>query len=334
MTPTVNPVRSLVHESVFHEVARWTVGLVEDAHHPDDLRDRILGHLSGKGRLLPEGRFSPWPFLTLLSYQTASGQPANAAVPAAAAIEIMVACADLIDDVQDGDTPVEGNGSAGEALESVWVMLLLAQSSLVRSADAGVPRERVLDACHRFVRWPVRAMGGQHQDIALEHDPDASLQQSLEMTALKSASLTRCAAEVGAALASSDADVIDLYGEFGRHLGMVGQLMNDIAAVWPNGADKSDLRLGKKTPPIVAGLEAARRGDERAMPVLRLFDTLQAGVPVTRALEDEVKWALWECGAIQQTWKAAAFERNAANRVVDELCTQVPEAFKLKHLID
>ena len=330
-----NAVRAMIPEPVFREVATHLCELVDGAGYPNDLATLVLHHLSGKGRLLPEGRFSPWPFLTLLSYETASGGPANAAIPAAAGIEILVACADLIDDVQDGELEHVERKEVSDVLEVVWVLNFLCEESLLGSTNRGIAPERALDAARRMSGWSLRAMGGQHRDIAWEGADGISLRQSLEMTALKSASLTCCATEVGASLATSEPTVIDLYRDFGRRLGMVGQLMNDIAAVWPGGPRKSDLQLRKKTPPIVAGLEAASRGDERAFPVARFYGGLRGDCSVAGDQdEDAVKWALWDCGAIQRTWEAAALERAAAHKTIEDLGQHIPNAGLLKRLID
>jgi geranylgeranyl pyrophosphate synthase len=281
--------------------------------------------------LLPEGRFSPWPFLTLISFQTVSGLSAYPAVNAAAGIEAMVACADLIDDVQDGDRAIETRKDASDILEVVWVLQFLAGLSVSQLANPYVSPHRTLNALSLLNARALTAMGGQHKDMASESQSKITLTESLEISALKSGTLTRCAAEVGAALGTDDDETIGFYGEFGFHLGMVGQLMNDISAVWPGGPVKSDLRLRKKTPPIVAGLEAAERGDIRARPVARFYG--EQPMEHAAGSEAEVRWALWECGAIERTWTAAAVERAAARRTIERLTERVPNARLLKHLI-
>lgn len=329
-------VRSLVPATVFQEVATHLRKLLSASDCPSALHDRVLAHLSGKGRLLPEGGFSPWPFLTLMVYQTITGQVPSAAVPGAAAIEVLVACADLIDDVQDGEFVPSDTHSISDVLEVVWVLQFLAQESLVQSGGCMIPDRRVSDAGLRLSRLAIRAMNGQHCDIASNGSVGVRIRESLETSLLKSASLTRCAAEVGAALATDDAQVISAFGDFGVHLGMVGQLMNDIAAVWPGGPKKSDLRLGKMTPPIVAGVEAGRRGNPDGVMVARFIERVSSvgSDEITDVDVEQAKWALWRSGAIQEAWTAAAIERAAGQRCARDLANSIPAAADLVHLID
>jgi geranylgeranyl pyrophosphate synthase len=334
MQPAGVNARSLVSTNIFQEVADYLRGLLAGTECPQALRDLVISQLSGKGRLLPEGTFSPWPFLPLITYQTASGEEPRAAVPAAASIEMMVACADLIDDLQDGEADLSGRQAVSEAFEVVWMLHYLSQKALLECQCRGIPERRLLNAARRVDGWAIRAMSGQHRDIASEALEGVAVEESLQMSLLKSASLTRCAAEVGASLATDDEEVIRSYGEFGMHLGMVGQLMNDIAAVWPGGPNKSDLRLGKMTPPITAGLRAARAGHPDGVRVSKFIERVACEEAISDKDVEEVKWALWECGAIREVWTAAAIERAAGQRTVRELASKVPEAATLVHLID
>ncbi len=77
------------------------------------------------------------------------------------------------------------------------------------------------------------------------------------MTRRKAGSLAAMACQVGAAVAVDDPAILELVGDFGRHVGVVAQLLNDLAGVDPDSASRgSDLRRGKKTLPIAYALAA------------------------------------------------------------------------------
>ena len=188
---------------------------------------------------------------------------------------------------------------------------MLCGAAITRSTERGVAQSRVLRGLDILQGLSLDALRGQVLDMHLETRGDVTLEDSLGATQLKSASLTRCAAELGAAFGSDDTEEIELYARFGWHFGIVTQLMNDIAAVWPGGLDKSDLRLGKKTLPIVFALNLPRDTSRHTEIVRAYYD---AGDKVSPA-DDEVKWALWRCGAIHYTWLVAASEKAKAARI-------------------
>ena len=232
---------------------------VQAARLGPELADAVLEALSGPTRVLPEGKASPSAALTFAAYTSVARGRSIAAVPAAAAMEMLLAAGDLIDDIQDGEAPLpDDRHSAGLVLEAVSALLMLCCAAMTRSTDRGVAQSRVLRGLDILQGLSLDALRGQALDMGLERRGDVTLEDSLEASQLKSASLTRCAAELGAALGSDETEEIELYARFGWHFGIVTQLMNDIAAVWPGGSDKSDIRLGKKTLPIVFALSLPR----------------------------------------------------------------------------
>ena len=66
------------------------------------------------------------------------------------------------------------------------------------------------------------------------------------------------ACQVGAAVATDDPEILALLGAFGRHVGVVAQLRNDLAGIASDGAQRgTDLRRKKKTLPITYALRCA-----------------------------------------------------------------------------
>ena len=146
---------------------------------------------------------------------------------------------------------------------------------------------------------------------------------------MKSASLVRCAAELGASLGSDDTGEVCLYAEFGWHYGLMVQLMNDIAAVWPGAKDKSDLRLRKKTPPIAFALNLAHGSSHYSGIVRSFYEQSGCDLPT----EADVKWALWRCGAIHFAWAVAAREKAKLEQIAETLFRGKSQDWPLARLL-
>jgi geranylgeranyl pyrophosphate synthase len=305
--------------------------IVRSARLSSSLQDAVLKALSGPTRVLPEGKPSACAALTLGSHSSAACEESLQAVPLIAAMEILTATGDFIDDIQDDEAaPPDDRRSVGQALEIVAVLLILCHSAIQRAAETGVPGGRVLRALRRLDELGVDALRGQTQDMDLEDRTSVSVEESLNASGLKSASLTRCAAELGASLGTDDTAEIELYGRFGWHFGMTKQLMNDVAAVWPGARDKSDLRLRKKTLPVVFALNLPGDSSRHA----RAVRAYHADAGDSDISEEEVKLALWRCGAIHYTWIVAATEKAKAQRIGRTLSAVSPGDWPLGRLLN
>ena len=288
------------------------LGIVRAAHLSRTSEGAVLDALGGRSRVLPEGKPSPCAALTFLSFSSAAGDESLQATPAVAAMEMLMAAGDLIDDIQDGEAGLpDDRHSLGQVLEIVSLLLMLAHRAIGSLAEKGVPASRVLTGLRVFDTLGVDALRGQTLDMDLETRQDVSIEDSIAASRLKSASLTRCAAELGASLGTDDAGEIERYGQFGWHFGLLMQLMNDVAAVWPGAREKSDLRLRKKTLPITFALNLPRGSSRHAHVIQSYYES--NGTP--RSSELEVKWALWSCGAIHYAWIVAAREKAKAQEI-------------------
>ena len=304
---------------------------VHDARLSGPLEEAVLEALSGEARVLPEGKANGCVALTFATHSRATHEESLQVVPVAAAMEMLMAAGDIIDDVQDDEAELPSDRrSFGRVLETVSMLLMLSHSAAQRAVLRGTPPDRVLKALRCLDEWGVAALRGQTQDVELEERARVSVQESMSVTALKSASLARCAAEMGASLATDDTDEIDLYGRFGWHLGLTQQLMNDVAAVWPGAPVKSDLRLGKKTLPVVFAL-SLRPGHSRHAQVVRSHHDEGSR---SQTSEEEVKQALWRCGAIHYTWIVAAREKAKAAHIGDILAAESPGEWPLARLLN
>ncbi|MEO6458415.1 MAG: polyprenyl synthetase family protein [Chloroflexia bacterium] len=205
-----------------------------------------------------------WPLAVALSYQAAS-QPKDrdnwtSAVPAVAAVEIAMAAADLLDELTDHDpSPVIERYGPGQALNAGNLMLVMAQQSLLRDAlkNRGDQALSALDALQNML---VEAAVGQHLDMLYERmgSAEVTVEMSNAMTQMKAGALISGACRIGALTAGAPAQVVELLARFGREIGGIAQLENDLRDVLPLSAlvgatpnqQKTDLLLRKRTLPI------------------------------------------------------------------------------------
>jgi geranylgeranyl pyrophosphate synthase len=291
-------------------------GTVQSSRLGGMLEHRILEALSGATRVLPEGKPNLCSAVTLLSYSSAGGKDLRQAIPAVVAMEMLVSAYDIVDDLEDDEVPLPDNRrSMGYVLEVVCSLLMLCHRALETLAMRGVPPQTVLEAFKTIDRLGVDSLRGQTLDMDLEDRKLVTIETAMAASSLKSASLVRCCAELGAAVATDSVDLITRHAEFGWHFGLTLQLMNDIAAVWPGGSAKSDLRLRKKTLPIAFALSAPVDSNPHLATVRDFF--LADGE--TPRSEKEVKWALWRCGAIHYTWIVSAWHKARATEISHEL---------------
>jgi len=194
------------------------------------------------------------PALALLS-SGATGGTAEAAIPAAVAVELVHNFSLLHDDVMDRDQlrrhrptawTVFGNAQtilAGDAL------LALATRTLAGSGPAVDHLGRaVVELCH-----------GQSQDMAFESRADVSLEECLAMAGRKIGSLLGAACGLGGLLGGGTPQDIARLTGFGLHLGLAFQLVDDLLGIWGDPAFtgkpvRSDLHSRKRSLPVVAAL--------------------------------------------------------------------------------
>jgi geranylgeranyl pyrophosphate synthase len=286
--------------------------IVEIIHSADlgaGLQKSVLDALGSKTRVLPEGKPNLCSALIIRSHESAGGRDTSEIRPVVAAMEMLLAAYDVVDDLEDDEVPIpEDRRDLGQTLETVCSLLMLCHKAIGRLSDSGMPPGRVLNLYKIIDKLGLDALRGQNMDMAFELQSDVPVEAAINASSLKSASLVRCAAELGAAAATGDEDIIRLHAHFGWHFGLVLQLMNDISAVWPGESQKSDLRLKKKTLPIAFALSLAEsNGDRQHSRVVKRY---YEGDRSTS--EDDVKLALWRCGAIHYTWIVAAKAKASA----------------------
>jgi geranylgeranyl diphosphate synthase type I len=197
------------------------------------------------------------------------------AIWAAVAVELVHNFSLVLDDVQDGDElrrgrpavwKVWGTGqaiNAGAALEalvtrSVVDLLPARHSDRTRPALA-LLSEAMLALCR-----------GQVLDLQFEQRIDVSVDEYIEMITLKTGALFECAARLGGVAAGAGEASLSRAGQFGHHLGLAFQVIDDILGVFGTTQQTgkrvgSDLKNGKKTLPTLVALKSGPAGNRRVL---------------------------------------------------------------------
>ncbi|NEC91598.1 polyprenyl synthetase family protein [Streptomyces sp. SID12501] len=198
----------------------------------------------------------------VLTAAAALGGRREAAVRAAAAVELIHNFTLLHDDVMDRDTTrrhrptawtVFGDADAilaGDALQAL-ALLLLAEDPHPASAVAAA----------RLASCVVELCEGQHVDTAMEKrgPGEVTLDECLAMAEAKTGALLGCACALGALYAGGSAEDVEAMDAFGREAGLAFQLIDDVIGIWgdPSRTGKpagADLVARKKSLPVVAAL--------------------------------------------------------------------------------
>jgi geranylgeranyl diphosphate synthase type I len=249
---------------------------------------------SGGGKMLR-------PALVLVSAEAVGGR-AEAAMPAAAALELVHNFTLIHDDIEDNSDTRHGRDTvwriAGvpQAINAGDGMFVLAQRTMLRLADSGVEPDRVLAAATALNEACIQLCEGQYMDIGFETRPRVSQAEYERMIAGKTAALLGASMAIGAITGGADDVTVSAFGECGRLLGRAFQVQDDVLGIWGDTGVTGkpvadDIRSKKKSFPIVWAFDHAR-DDELAR-----LDRAYNADPISDADVDAVLDVLDSMGA-------------------------------------
>jgi geranylgeranyl diphosphate synthase, type I len=233
------------------------------------------------------------PALTMLAAQAAGGDPALA-VPAAVAVELVHNFSLLHDDVMDNDVERRHRPTAWTvfgvpaAILAGDALLTLAVETARRDSRPDVAGEVIAclnDAVQRLIV-------GQSADVDFERRTDVTLPECLSMAAGKTGALMRCSSAIGAIAVGADSATVATLAEFGDHLGLAFQLVDDLLGIWgsPSVTGKpalADLRARKKSMPVVAALNSGTEAAARLAELYFEADAPLSGIDAADSVDDE-----------------------------------------------
>jgi geranylgeranyl diphosphate synthase type I len=253
--PAFARARDLVTPALREAVERLSAGI----------REVVVYHLGwaevGGRSAESDGGKAVRPALAFACAEAVGSRP-EVAIPGAVAVELVHNFSLLHDDVMDGDTERRHRPTAwsvfgvGEAILAGDALLSLAHELLIDP-----PTEDRLRAASALSDATTSMITGQAEDLSFERRTDVSVAECLAMLEHKTAALIACSCRVGGILGGAGDRTVRVLGEFGLHLGLAYQAIDDVLGIWgrPETTGKpawSDLRQRKKTLPVAAALEA------------------------------------------------------------------------------
>jgi geranylgeranyl diphosphate synthase type I len=201
------------------------------------------------------------PALAVLAAEAAWADP-EVGVPGGVAVELVHNFSLIHDDIIDADTErhhrptVWSLYGVGPAIVAGDALQILAHQVLLES-----PSGRGPEGSTALAAATAAMIAGQADDIAFETRRDVTVEQCMAMCAAKTGALLGCAASIGAILAGAPAATVGALRDYGRHLGLAFQAVDDLLGIWgdPSRTGKpagSDLRQRKKSMPVVSALAA------------------------------------------------------------------------------
>lgn len=225
---------------------------------PTELHEAMRYAVLGGGKRLR-------PLMTVASYEAAGGVPQerNAAFDAGLGIELLHCYSLVHDDLpcMDNDMMRRGRLSVHKAFGEATAILVgdaLQALAFGVIAQAGGPRAALLTAELAHAAGSRGMVGGQMLDLLGEGQ--AQVIEDIErIDRWKTGALFVCCCRVGGIMAGADDVTLQSLTEYGKALGVMYQISDDImdvsAAKGPKSADE---QVGKLTYPAALGLAGAR----------------------------------------------------------------------------
>jgi geranylgeranyl pyrophosphate synthase len=225
--------------------------------------------LSRPGKSLSGDQGWTWGFLPLLVCEAAGGQ-ATSALPLAVMAECFIAAADVLDDVQDADSPdgLERLCGVPTAINTGLFLLFLSQIAVHRLHAQNLPPTVITEVSRTMAVAGARACTGQQLDVEAGSDVLSEAVYT-EMIGLKSGALVEGLCRAAAIVAGATPSATDLFGRFGCAVGMALQVNNDVRAVAAPTTRRGDLAAGKCTLPLVFALQQSPAPARAALAQLR-----------------------------------------------------------------
>ncbi len=263
------------------------------------------------------------PALALMSAR-AAGAAAERGVPAAVACELVHNFSLVHDDVMDGDLERRHR-------PTVWARFGTSSAILAGDALLALANEVLAEAPTATAGWAVRCLNattrrliaGQQADLAFEGRDDVGLEECQTMAGDKTGALLGCAASLGAVLVDAPASLALGLAEYGQHLGLAFQLVDDLLGIWGTSERTgkpvwSDLRSQKKSLPVVAALAGEQPAADR-------FRALYCGeAALTEDRLEEAAALVEEAGGRRWAERRAAEESAAALGLLADLGLPAP----------
>lgn len=201
------------------------------------------------------------PILCILACNAAGGD-VQKAIPAAIPLELIHNFSLIHDDIQDKDKlrhnrptiwALWGNPKALVAGNNLRVIADITMNNLIRT---GLTVNKCLKLNYILNQACLEMIEGQYLDIKYEGHTCLTTELYLEMISKKTGALISSAIKIGASLATENQDKLNAFNDFGKFLGIVFQITDDILGIWGTEAKTgkavgADIIRKKNSLPII-----------------------------------------------------------------------------------
>jgi len=196
----------------------------------------------------------PWSLLPLIVCEAICGHYEHA-IPAAAAFQLLLGAGDVFDDIEDADSSESLSSRYGSAVATnvATTLLILAEKAITRLKRKGRKDGLIVHIIDVVNSYYITACAGQHLDLSLNFEMAVLEDVYLRVITMKSASQIECSCRVGALLANTKQELVEIFAKFGYNLGIASQISNDIQGVI-NGSDIANRTI---TLPLIYALNQA-----------------------------------------------------------------------------
>jgi len=242
------------------------------------LYDIMAYHLGWENRSEQDGPATPTDrrhgVLCLVANRAAGGDT-DAALPAAAAVELVEKFCQIHDDVQGGKPKRDDRDAVwwvwgpAQAINAGDGMHALARLSLFQLLDRGVEAEMAFRAVQALDEASLKACEGRFLDLQAQERVDVSVDSYLKMATDKAGALYSCALELGAMLAGASDESLELLRQAGAEFGVALHIQHDLSelsrTVSASEYVSEDMMNKKKLLPIVMAFESGTVHDRRRL---------------------------------------------------------------------
>ncbi|HEY5574894.1 MAG TPA: class 1 isoprenoid biosynthesis enzyme [Anaerolineales bacterium] len=174
-----------------------------------------------------------------------------------------------------------------------------------------------------FNRMALKVCAGQHVDLTIRV-PDLS--QVWQSVAAKSGDFFALACWIGARAATDEPDLLESMTIYGRHLGILIQIANDIEGLWGKDGSNSDLANGKVTLPVAFALSVLPPADTTILKQLILAKNKNS--------EASARRLILSCGGLIYLMLEAEKHRQQAKAALNGLPMNEPHREELLNILD
>ena len=210
------------------------------------------------------------PILSLMATE-AFGGTINEAIKPALAVEFFHNFTLIHDDIMD-DAPLRRNKPTIHALHGTNVGILSGDALLIKSYQFFEDLEPILfkKCLQLFSETGIKICEGQQMDINFEKEENISFEDYILMITYKTGVLSAAALKIGAMIARASQKDAEAIYQFGKHIGIAFQIIDDYLDIFGNQTNfgkrqAGDIHENKKTILYLIALKNANNTEKQEL---------------------------------------------------------------------